>query len=114
MPGAPGVVDEHLQGVRVQPEGAPESPSRCAVALQAGSHPYGGKIRLAGEPVEMPEIPDELVGVYAQVLRDEAAESRLEGGSGCPFVAWCCRSNGRLPHGDSLRRGLAPVLQSPA
>jgi hypothetical protein len=90
-PGAPGVVDEHLQGVRIQAEGAAEAPAACAVTHQAGSDPYGGKIRLAGEAIEMREVPDKLVGVNAQVLRDEAAESRLESESGLLRVPGSCR-----------------------
>jgi len=90
-PRAPGVVDEHLQGVRVQAEGAAEAPAPCVVARQTGSHPYGGKIRLAGEAIEMRQLPDELVSLYAQVLRDEAAESRLESGSGLLRVPGSCR-----------------------
>src|SRR5262245_65371096 len=76
-PGAPGVVDEDLQGVRVQGEGAAQAPAPGVAAHQAGSHPYGGKIRLAGEAVEAREIPDQLVGVNAQVPCDEASDSRL-------------------------------------
>src|SRR5262245_20968926 len=89
-PGAPGVVDEDLQGVRVQREGAPQAPAPGVAAHQAGSHPYGGKIRLAGEAVDAREIPDQLVGVNAQVLCDEAAQSRLDGGSSRLRVRGSC------------------------
>jgi len=78
-PGAPGVVDEHLQSVRVQAEGAAEATAARAVAHQACPHAYAGNIRLAGEAVEMREILYQLVGVYAQVLGDEAPQSRLKG-----------------------------------